>query len=177
MTFLSQISHSQGLDKEYFNFNPDTLDFSSNDKVLKQKTFIINCMDYILTHKPGHLSLAKTHCLGVILKLNENDTYNITKMDIYPVKLVQGGNMAYEVVFWAGLTKCRLTDPELLMNEKELLKRSIDLFLDYCNMPDNKVILSKERKEAIKFKESNNLKSYIEKLYLDNEKRKKKNTI
>ncbi|WP_297096871.1 hypothetical protein [uncultured Draconibacterium sp.] len=169
-----QITYSQVENKDYFKFNTDTIDLSSNEKVLNQKEFILNCMDYILDNKSSHISIAHSNCFKIILKLNENKDYNVYNLDADPLELIKGGNMAYQVVYWAGLTKLRLENPQLIENDSLLALASIELFVDYYSKPENNVHLSKERKLVANLKTENELGEYIHNLIIETTLRRSK---
>ncbi len=174
LILLVQISYSQINTKDYFKFNSDTIDLSSGDKIINQKQFIINCMDYVLDNKSNHVSMAKSNCYRILLKLNENSEYNIYNLDAYPSKLIRGGNMAYQVIYWAGLTKLRIENPELLENDSLLALEAIELFVDYYTKPENNVHLSKERKLVAELRAKDELGGYVQTLINETASKKSK---
>lgn len=174
IVFSCQNINSQNLDKKYYQFNADTIDLSTNEKVLQHKQLIINCMDYMLSHKSSNISNANLNCFDLILNLNDNPTYNVFNLDAYPVKLTKGGSMSYAAIYWAGLTKLKLEQPELLNNDTLLAFKSIELFVDYYMNPKNKIRLSKERKYVANLRSEQNLDVYVEQLFIETALRKSK---
>lgn len=148
-----------------YSFNSDTLDLKTNEKVLKHKQLIISCMDNILSQKPKQISTSAKNCFDLQLKLNYNPTYGYN-LNANPEKLIKGGNMAYKVIYFAGLTKLRLEYPELLENDTLLTLKSIELFVDYYTKPENNVNFSKEREYVSKLLEDNKLSLYVNNLFI-----------
>lgn len=166
MLFVSIFSNAQNFEK--LDFNPDTLDFSSTDKICKQKDFLIRCMDFYLSKRYGDLSEARMKCFKVFVKLNSNSDFRVERIQIQPRKLISGGNMANRTIYWIGQTKLQLEDKNLLVNDSLLVSKSVELYLDYCFNKNNKVPLTSEMKRVNQLRETGFLNRYIKQLIEEN---------
>ena len=72
-----------------------------------------------------------------------------------PVRFGAGFNMAY-------LTKISHENKELSANRDELKFKSIEMYLEYCLNPSNRVKPYKQLEQLVKAKEKGLLRSYLE---------------
>lgn len=156
----------QNAEKSYFKFNPDTVDLSSYESIYARKDFLINCFDFLLNNKmKTFTSEAEMNCYKLSWKLRY-DRFSNSTVKIYPKKLLRKSGKE-RILYFVAQSKLKLEDKDYLYNNTNLVRKSLEIYLDYCLNPKNKIRQSKELKRIQHLRESGKLEEYIQELILD----------
>lgn len=146
-----------------FAQNPEVwqdLEFNNKEDYQTHEPTILECARFVLSVPAEMGNPARKSAMGAVSRWMSGTPDYQFGLDESIMKLTNKNEIVLSL-YMAAMTRFALENKDKAKDENEMKLQSFTMLLDYCADANNKVMMTKELKKALKAKESGKLASYL----------------